>query len=146
MTGLRDFLGYLDRDETPPRSVLDLPNLDKYYECKDEVVIADENIIAQVQALASLKNSTKINSDVKEVMAQAEFQIKEYMNVRDVLVDQDGNQLFTWKRSKDKTIVDWESIASAVESKYSTSEWKQLVEANTITKQGTRTFLCKLKG
>ena len=145
--GLKDFLGYMDRDEEPPHVIADLPNLDKYYEVKQHVTFADNAIKADAVRLAFLKNKAKIADDDKEIMDGCEFRIKEYMGQNDSLVDVNDIPLFTWKQGRDKEVVDWKSMAWELwkNSGKSDEYWFDLQEKNTTTKTGNRTFLCKIK-
>ena len=153
--GLKDFLGYLDRDEEPPHVITDLPNLDKYYEvATGKSVQGDKDIIAMAMRLAGMKQHLKPDPGMKENMELWEFSIKEHMKDADTLVNSDGEVIWTWKKSKDKEVVDWESLCYWVLGQESPvhphlqlpKEVFQEAKARfTTTKPGNRTFLCKIK-
>jgi predicted phage-related endonuclease len=157
--GLMDFLGYLDSNEPPPNTVLDLHNLDLYYTCKDTAIAADNDREAQAVLLASLKKKYKLTAEDKETMELLEFNVKEYMGENSVLTSESGTPLFTWKQSKDKVVTDWEAVTNAlyaamavatkgmegVDDNYVKHLFDLSVASNTTTKKGSRTFLCKIK-
>ena len=152
--GLKDFLGYLDRDEEPPHVIADLPNLDKYYATTDARIYCVKDIKEMAIQLALLKQRTKVNDGTKALMNDYEFKIKEYMGGHELLVDVNDIPLFTWKKGKDKEVVDWESLCYWVMGQESPvhphlqlpKEVFQEAKARfTTTKPGNRTFLCKIK-
>jgi predicted phage-related endonuclease len=145
--GLKDFLCYLDNDEEPPHVVADLPNLDKYYESSEESIVADDLTMANAMDFARYKNGKKIDPLEKEVMDGVEFQIKEYMGDKSTLVSEDGEVIWTWKQGKDKTVTDWEGVAAKLAEQYNVDslEYDGIVNGETTTKKGNRTFLCKIK-
>ena len=145
--GLKDFLCYLDNDEEPPHVVADLPNLDKYYESSEESIVADDLTMANAMDFARYKNGKKIDPLEKEVMDGVEFQIKEYMGDKSTLVSEDGEVIWTWKQGKDKTVTDWEGVAAKLAEQYNVDslEYDGIVNRETTTKKGNRTFLCKIK-
>lgn len=143
--GLKDFLGYLDRDEEPPHTIADLPNLDKYYKVTDAALYAGRDIMDDVVCLSQMKQDIKITPDAKRIMDSCEFRIKEYMKDSSILVGDDGDALFTWKQSKDKEVVDWEGVAASLMERHPPEEWNVAIKANTTVKPGNRTFLCKIK-
>tara|TARA_R110002073_G_scaffold288303_1_gene453048 strand:- start:1282 stop:2286 length:1005 start_codon:yes stop_codon:yes gene_type:complete len=152
--GLKDFLRYMDNDEEPPHVVADLPNLDKYYAVEQDVVTVvpadkfdDGEVNAAIALYRKLKQDAKVSSQHKEHLAIAEFTIKEYMHSTELLVGQDGQQLFTWKQGKDKTVTDWEGVAAKLAEQYNVDslEYDGIVNRETTTKKGNRTFLCKIK-
>ena len=160
--GLKDFLCYMDNDEEPPHVIADLPNLDKYYEVTDEVkstssygpndpITVIEEIAPVAYRLAKLKAQSKPSQAIKDEMDECEFALKEHMGTAQMLVDgHDGTPLFTWKKGKDKAVVDWESVARAVyDSPITENDIDLFIQANKeefiVTKTGNRTFLCKIK-
>jgi hypothetical protein len=143
LDGLMDFLGYLDRDEEPPHTIADLPNLDKYYEVTDHYKKADRHIMDDVILLSRMKQDLKITKDAKVLMDQCEFRIKEYMGSDTELVDDELIPLFTWKQGKDKTVTDWE--AAFYDGCSSVRPTADIIKDHTTTKKGNRTFLCKIK-
>jgi len=147
--GLMDFLGYLDRDEEPPHVQADLPNLDKYYEVEnnDDSVQATKQFRLMAQRLASLKYVNKVSKENADEMKELEFNLKEYMGTRTSLLGDDEETLFTWKQGKDKTVTDWEKALDDVRlgTDVHSDVFSEAVEANTTTKKGNRTFLCKIK-
>ena len=145
--GLKDFLRYMDNDEEPPHVVADLPNLDKYYESSEESIVADDLTMANAMDFARYKNGKKIDPLEKEVMDGVEFQIKEYMGDKSTLVSEDGEVIWTWKQGKDKTVTGWEGVAAKLAEQYNVDslEYDVIVNRETTTKKGNRTFLCKIK-
>lgn len=153
--GLKDFLSYVDRDECPPHIVADLPNLDKYYEVDGQTVEAEKDIVAIAHRLAGMKNHLKADKGMKDHMSEWEFVIKEYMGGSETLVDNNGEVIWTWKRGKDKEVVDWEMVSKDIwvniveDGSRGTHEWaekfREVCGRHTTTKQGSRTFLCKIK-
>ena len=111
------------------------------------MTFADNAIKADAVRLAFLKNKAKIADDDKEIMDGCEFRIKEYMGQNDSLVDVNDIPLFTWKKGKDKEVVDWEDMAWELWKNSGNSDeyWFDLQKKNTTTKTGNRTFLCKIK-
>jgi predicted phage-related endonuclease len=143
---LKDFLGYLDRDEEPPHIVADLPNLDKYYDVnKGSSVAGSKEVIAMANRLAGMKKHLKPDPGMKENMEAWEFAIKEYMKDNDTLVDENGEVIWTWKKAKDKPVVDWEGMAKEMLTAYNQSTTDEYMEKYTTVKPGNRTFLCKIK-
>ena len=145
--GLKDFLCYIDNDEEPPHVIADLPNLDKYYEVTDESV-QDNGISAKSDELVFLKNKVKVSKEDKDRMAELEFVIKEHMGGKTSLVNSAGIPIFTWKKGKDKEVVDWEKLCFWVlgqQSPAKPEDFERVKRDFTTTKTGNRTFLCKIK-
>ena len=145
--GLKDFLCYMDNDEEPPHVIADLPNLDKYYEVTDESV-QDNGVSAKSDELVFLKNKVKVSKEDKDRMAELEFVIKEHMGGKTSLVNSAGIPIFTWKKGKDKEVVDWDGVYNTImEDGFgpAVNHLTRAVEKHTTTKTGNRTFLCKIK-
>ena len=145
---LRDFLSYLDNDETPPHVQADLPMLAAYYGQKDEAIEADDTIIADAVLLAKLKRDAKVCTTDKLATDELEYKIKEYMKDKAYLVDKEGTPLFTWKQGKEKTVVDWEAVANSIfdTGSFPMDERHAYIQEHTTVKAGSRSFLCKIKG
>jgi putative phage-type endonuclease len=143
--GLKDFLDYVDRDEEPPHTKADLPNLDKYYQVdRGDSVVADKHIHNTAKKLAEIKAQFKLSKEMKELSNTLEYELKEYLGESEVLRDDSGEMLFTWKQGADKEIVDWEAIVRNLLDGDERRLDSMLYQYTTVQK-GRRTFLCKIK-
>ena len=95
----------------------------------------------------NIKQDLKLDPNDKRVLEELEFTIKEAMGDYQTLNDTNGRQLFTWKQGKDKTVTDWEGVAAKLAEQYNVDslEYDGIVNRETTTKKGNRTFLCKIK-
>ena len=149
--GLKDFLCYIDNDEEPPHVVADLPNLDKYYEVTDNpsCSIRDKTggLLPHIELFRKIKLDAKLSKERKEQLDESEFYIKEFMGTSQNLIDENGATIFTWKQGKDKSATDWEGVAISLAERYNVDslEYDRVVNRETTTKKGNRTFLCKIK-
>ncbi len=146
--GLKDFLFYVDNDEEPPHEQADLPNLDKYCTPEPGVYkITDGDLEESCKRLAALKQTFKPDKETKDAMDRLEFEIKEYMAGAEALRDKKDNVLFTWKKGKDKEVVDWEAVARELSYMRDDDDvaLNSLLKSKTTIKPGSRTFLCKIK-
>lgn len=149
---LKDFLGFVDRNEEPPHVQADLPFLGSYYEDSGDSIEANTEILVTASRLAQLKSKLTADKDYKEVMDSLEFKIKEYMGEHSTLMNRDGDVIWTWKANKDKKVVDWEAVAFELATMMDVLEDRDVhvkllptyAARHTTTKKGSRVFKCKI--
>jgi predicted phage-related endonuclease len=147
---LKDFLGYVDRNECPPLDKADLPFLKHFYRDAGTSIEADERIYNYAKSLFEDKASLKPDKDLEGHIKEAEFEIQKYMGNNSTLLDQEGNTLYTWKEGKAKRVVDWEEFTKHVYQCYLSEvpnaiSWNDMFDKFVSEKKSSRRFLCKLK-
>ena len=86
-----------------------------------------------------MKESLKLGT------TEAEFLIQSFMKENSILVDDDGEVLYTWKSSKPKEVVDYEAVCAMMCNMYGSKKYHEYVAIHTTTKPGSRRFLNKIK-
>ena len=87
--------------------------------------------------IAKLRQARRILEKVEERKDQLEDAIKAEMGDAEALVDLGGKTICTWKSGKDKVKVDWKKVATEMNAT------EEVIEKNTTTAPGNRTFLLK---
>ena len=100
-----------------------------------------------IELFRKIKLDAKLSRERKEQLEESEFYIKEFMGTSQNLIDENGETIFTWKQGKDKKTTDWEGVAAKLAEQYNVDslEYDGIVNRETTTKKGNRTFLCKIK-
>jgi len=70
-------------------------------------------------------------------------EIQQYMGENDTLVNEEGDQLFTWKKGKDGNTTDWHGMANAMGDEFSAEDFNKYLGDYTKPKIGSRSFLTK---
>ena len=147
--GLKDFLGYVDRNECPPLTKADLPFLKYFFKDEGTTVQATPLVENYARNLHQDKIRTKPDKDIEAHMKEAEFEIQKFMGTNSTLVGREGDVLFTWKTPKSKGSTDWKAIAEYLwnfrEKPWHGCTWEGAINQFTYPREGSRRFLCKLK-
>ena len=144
--GLCNFLGYVDRKEEPPVSTTDLPFLKEYYHDEGTSIQAPFQVKNACEFLAEIKKADKVlKLELKQGTEAAEFLIQAFMKENSILLDDDGEVLYTWKSSKPKEVVDYEAVCAMMCNMYGSKKYHEYVAIHTTTKPGSRRFLNKVK-
>ena len=147
--GLKDFLGYVDRNECPPLTKADLPFLKYFFKDEGTTVQATPIIENYAKNLHKDKVRVKPDKDIEAHIKEAEFEIQKFMGTNSTLVGRDGDVLFTWKTPKSRGSTDWKAIAEYLwnfkEEPWYGYTWEGAIQHFTYPKEGSRRFLCKLK-
>lgn len=140
---LEEFWGYVERDEYPPLKAKDSELMKCLYEGNEtNPITATREIQLLGKQYYQLSNEIKRKNAELDLM-KAEIQL--YMNEHDLLVDENGYRLFTWKRGKPQAPVDWKSLAQVIADSIDPKAYEDKLKAFTGNKPGTRTFNCKIK-
>ncbi len=147
--GLKDFLGYVDRNECPPLTKADLPFLKYFFKDEGTSVQATPLVENYARNLHKDKIRAKPDRDIEAHIKEAEFEIQKFMGTNSTLVGREGDVLFTWKTPKSKGATDRKSIAEYLwnfrEKPWLGYAWEDAIQHFTYPKEGSRRFLCKLK-
>lgn len=97
---------------------------------------ADEEETKTITALVKARQDTQYAESIEK---DYENQVKAMIGEREGIWSVSGK--FTWKKAKDRPVVDWEKAAwGLVNILPDPDEGKKIVEANTTTKEGSRVF------
>jgi len=126
----------------PPETILqDYKNLAEIYPARQgEEIMADAIILDKITELAYLRKNLK-ESEEREI--QLLFEIKNFMAHKEILKDENGKVIATWKQQKDreKENIDWFNLVK----KHGILE-TEIKDFTTVeTKPGNRAFLLKVK-
>lgn len=129
--GVEFWQNHIEKDIPPAPSIVS--DLDKLYPNSiEKSVYATDEIQNKVRELNTLKTQKK---NIEEEMELCEFAIKDFMKDSDILVnEQDLKPLVTWKKSKDRMVLNTEKLKE---------EMPQAYNSCLEQKTGSRVFLVK---
>lgn len=129
--GIKFWQNHIEKD-IPPEPVI-VSDLDKLYpDSVEKSVYASDSILAKVEELNALRTQKK---NIEGMIESCEFAIKDFMKDSDILVsEQDFKPLVTWKKSKDRLVLNTEKLKAEMPEAYN-----RCLESKT----GNRVFLVK---
>lgn len=104
------------------------------------------SVTASAEIAAACIELAKVKGDLKELDARESeltAQICATLGEAEILADEDGRMLASWKSDKDRTAVAWQKLAEALEPLVPAEVAAELRDQHTTTKPGGRRFLLK---
>ena len=115
----------------PPKCVNTRDTFNLFPESHHHEIVAESNII---QKLEELKAAKKEENKIQFVIEKLKVEIQEFMRDYDVLIDNQGNVIATWKNSTPRSFFDLKRFKD---------EAKALYLKYTIVVKQSRVFLIK---
>ena len=126
----------------PPRPITDQDYSLLYPVDDGQSRYASDEMLATVAELRAVR--AEVN-EAKARQAELEKSIKGYIGERSELLDNTGQKLVTWCKSKDSVSIDWEGVARRLYAEEGLDPIEDYAREQklVVTKEGSRSFLLK---